>query len=120
MSLDAGGSGTGAIREARSRGESADSVRPVVRVEVRTASGVGAALKPGGGGMMVGVGERKVCRGLEGMGVPSSSRSVGGWRGTEGGSPGGAREGAREPDGVRLCGVEDTERVLKKGCCCCC
>ena len=80
MSLDAGGSGTGATREARSSGESADSVRPVVvRVGVRPAGRVGAAVKPGGGRMMVGVGERKVCRGLEGMGVPSSSSSVGGW-----------------------------------------
>ena len=38
----------------------------------------GAAVKPGGGEIMLGVEERKVRRGLEGMGVPSSSSGVGG------------------------------------------
>ena len=78
-SLDAGGGGRGAIREARSRGASAGSDMPVVVcVEVRPGWRVGSADKPGGGGMIVGVGERKVRRGLEGMGVPSSSSGVGG------------------------------------------
>ena len=83
-----GGGGTGAIRDARSRGESADSVRPVVVCRgVRPAGRVGAAVKPGGGKMLVGLGERKVRRGLEGMGVPSSSSGVGGGGALGEGSP---------------------------------
>ena len=67
------------MREARSRGTSAGSDRPVVGcVGVRSGWRVGAVVKPGGGGMIVGVGEKKVRRGLEGMGVPSSSSNVGG------------------------------------------
>ena len=67
------------MREARSRGTSAGSDRPVVGcVEVRPGWRVGSVAKPGGGRMIVGFGEKKVRRGLEGMGVPSSSSVVGG------------------------------------------
>ena len=67
------------MREARSRGTSAGSDRPVVGcVGVRSGWRVGTVVKPGGGGMIVGVGEKKVRRGLEGMGVPSSSSNLGG------------------------------------------
>ena len=108
------GGGTGATRDARSRGESAGSVRPVVVcVGVRPARRVGAAVKPGGGGMIVV--ERKVRRGLEGMGVPSSSSGVGGRE---------ASKGIRGWFGVQgvvmLREAEVAERVLKKGCCCGC
>ena len=82
------GGGTGATRDARSRGESAEpGGAVVVGIEVRPAGGVGAAVKPGGGKMLVGLGERKVRRGLEGMGVPSSSSGVGGGGALGEGSP---------------------------------
>ena len=72
------GGGRDAIREARSRGASAGS-RPMVGcMEVRPGWRAGSVAKPGGGGMIVGVEEKRVRRGLEGMGVPSSSSGVGG------------------------------------------
>ena len=52
------------MREARSRGTSAGSDRPVVGfVGVRSGWRVGTVVKPGGGVMIVGVGEKKVRRG---------------------------------------------------------
>ena len=91
-------------------------------------------------------GERKVRRGLEGMGVPSSSSGVGGGEASQGSGQAECSEGdfSCRPDpsltsagatlvsskgmgglwgvqGVVMLGeAEVADRVLKKGCCCGC
>ena len=74
--------------------------------------------RPGGGRELLGCGERKVRRGLEGIGVPSSSSGVGGG----GAHAGGSLEEVEGcvPVAVALCGVRFAERVWKNGCCCSC
>ncbi len=78
-SLEVGGGGAGAMREARSRGERAGSERPGVDRAAELAGGWRGWLpRPGGGGTVGVVAEKKVRLGLAMMGVPSSSSSVGG------------------------------------------
>ena len=77
MSLDAGGGGAGATKDARSRGVSAElGGARGEGIGVRSPGGRGE--RPGGGRGQKEGGERKVRRGLERTGVPSSSSVVGG------------------------------------------
>ena len=81
-SLEVGGGGAGAMREARSIGGRAGSERlegpGVDRAAVLAGGWTGWLPRPGGGWTVAVVAEKKVRLGLAVMGVPSSSSSVGG------------------------------------------
>ena len=80
-SLEVGGVGAGAMREARSMGGRAGSERP--GGGGKEPAGGGGEWAPGEDWPVVVVDEKKVRLGLATIGVPSSSRSVGGveeWR----------------------------------------
>ena len=77
--MEAGGGGTGATSEARSRGGRAGSEGLGTERSLGDVGGCGGLLsRPGGGEMIAEVVVKKVRLGLVVMGVPSSSSCVGG------------------------------------------
>ena len=78
-SLEVGAGGAGATMEARSRGGGAGSESPGGGRRAELPGGLcGSPPKPGGGWAVIVAAEKKVRLGFVAIGVPSSSRRVGG------------------------------------------